>query len=84
MIIARTAGLCEAQLTLFLHVCKDLGVPMAPEKTIGPKTVLSFAGIELDTCKSEARLPQDKISKCLGLLNTFLRAKKFALRICNL
>lgn len=39
-----------------------LGVPMAPEKTIGPKTVLSFAGIELDTWKSEAHLPQDKLS----------------------
>ena len=57
LIIARTAGLCEAQLTLFLHFCKDLGVPMAPKETIGPKPVLSFAGIELDTCKSEACLP---------------------------
>ena len=40
-------------------------MPMAPEKTIGPKTVLSLAGIELDTCKSEARLPQDKICDLL-------------------
>ena len=49
-------------------------------KNYWPKTVLSFAGIELDICKSEARLPQDKISKCLGLLNTFLRAKKVCLK----
>ena len=60
LIIAHTAGLCEAQLTSFLDFCKDLGVPMAPEKTIGLKTVLSFAGIELDTWKFEARLPQEK------------------------
>ena len=80
LIIAHTGSLCEAQLTLFLHFCKDLGVPMAPKKTVGPNTVLSFAGIELDTCKSEARLPQDKISKCLGLLNTFLRVKKVCLK----
>ena len=76
LIIPCTAGLCEVLLTSFLDFCKDWGVPMAPEKTIGPKTVLSFAGIELDTWKSEARLPQEKTAKCLGLLNTFLRAKK--------
>ena len=80
LIIAHTGSLCEAQLTLFLHFCKDLGVPMAPKKTVGPNTVLSFAGIEVDTCKSEARLPQDKISKCLGLLNTFLRVEKVCLK----
>ena len=38
-------------------------MPTAPEKTIGPNKVLSFPGIELDTCKSEARLPQEKESK---------------------
>ena len=36
---------------------------MAPEKTCGPATTLSFAGIELDSICSEARLPIDKIHK---------------------
>ena len=80
LIIARTAGLCDAQLTLFLHFCKDFGLPMAPGKTIGPNTVLLFAGIELDPCKSEARLPQEKIVKCLGLLDKFLKAEKVCLK----
>ena len=57
-------------------MCDELGVPMAPEKTVGPSSVLSFAGIELDTCKMEARLPLDKLSKCRLLLNDFLTRKK--------
>ena len=42
LIIARTAGLCEAQLTSFLDFCKDLGVPMAPEKNYWPKNSFVF------------------------------------------
>ncbi|CAH3135465.1 unnamed protein product, partial [Porites lobata] len=53
-----------------------LGIPMAPEKTVGPSTTLAFAGIELDTVLMEARLPQEKLDKCRDLLSTFLRRRK--------
>jgi hypothetical protein len=33
----------------FLSLCEYLGVPIAQEKTVGPRTTLTFAGIELDT-----------------------------------
>ena len=36
---------------------------MAPEKTCGPATTLSFAGIELDSICSEARLTKFFIFK---------------------
>ena len=49
---------------------------MAPEKTVGPSFVLSFAGIELDTIKMEARLPEDKLTKCPSLIREFLTKKK--------
>ena len=58
----------------------ELGVPMAPEKNIGPSTVLSFAGIKLDTCKMEARLPQDKLCKDIMFIQVFLKRKKVSLR----
>ena len=38
---------------------------MAPEKTEGPSPVLTFAGIELDCLQYEARLPQEKVDKCI-------------------
>ena len=53
---------------------------MAPEKTCGPATTLSFAGIELDSVSFEARLPLDKIDKCLGLIANFLTRKKVTLK----
>lgn len=53
---------------------------MAPEKTSGPSTTLPFAGIELDTIKLEARLPRDKLQKCVEFIREFLRRKKVTLR----
>ena len=61
-------------------MCDEMGDPMVPEKTVGPSSVLSFAGIELDTCKMEARLPLDKLFKCRLLLNDFLKRKKVTLK----
>ena len=48
LIIAPSQALCHNQLNFFLDLCSYLGIPMAPEKTRGPATTLSFAGIELD------------------------------------
>ena len=58
-IIAKYESLCADRLHLFLELCSYLGIPIAPEKTCGPATTLSFAGIELDSVSFEARLPQD-------------------------
>ena len=51
---------------------------MAEEKTVGPHTVLQFAGITLDTVKQEARLPDDKLQKCCTLLHAFDKRRKLA------
>lgn len=57
-----------------------LGIPMAPEKTVGPSTTLAFAGIELDTVAVEARLPLEKLEKCRDLISSFLRRRKVTLK----
>ena len=57
-----------------------MGAPIAPEKTVGPRTTLTFAGIELDTVRLEARLPADKITKTRALLLSFLPRKKATLQ----
>ena len=36
LIISPTEDLCRKQLDLFLLLCSYLGIPMAPEKTVGP------------------------------------------------
>ena len=78
-IIAKSQSLCQEQLYLFLNLRSYLGIPMASEKTCGPATTLSFAGIELDSVSFEARLPLDKIDKCLSLIANFLTRKKVTL-----
>ena len=80
LIIAKSQSLCQDQLHLFLDLCSYLGIPIAPEKTCGPATTLSFAGIELDSVSFEARLPLDKIGKCLSLIASFLTRKKVTLK----
>ena len=63
------------------NVCSYLGIPMALEKTVDPSTsTLAFANIELDTVLMEARLPQEKLHKCLDLLSAFLRRRKVTLQ----
>lgn len=53
---------------------------MAPEKTIGTSSTISFADIELDSVLVEARLPPNKLVKCLDLITGFLRRRKVTLR----
>lgn len=80
LIVALSAKLCQDQLDLFLSLCSYLGIPMAPEKTCGPATTLSFAGIELDSICLEACLPLDKIHKSTQWISEFLGHKKASLR----
>ena len=79
-LVSPTFSGCQAHLSNFLSFCEFLGIPMAPDKTIGPSCVLSFRGIELDSMLMEACLPRDKISKCMLLLEKFLYCKKVTLR----
>ena len=41
---------------------------------------MSFAGIELDSIFLEARLPRDKIEKCISLISDFIHRKKVTLK----
>lgn len=55
LIIAPGKDLCKLHLDRFLYICKQIGTPMAPNKTVGPVQALTFLGLKLDTIKYEAR-----------------------------
>ena len=80
LIVSPSHDLCKQQLDIFLMLCHYLGIPMAPEKTIGPSSTISFAGIELDSVLMEARLPPDKLVKYHDLIASSLRRRKITLR----
>ena len=80
LIISSTYFVCKAHLDLFIILCDFLGIPIAPDKTFGPSTTLTFAGIELDSLKWGARLPTDKIETCIQCIASFLTRKKVTLK----
>ena len=80
LFVSSTYDQCQRNLNRFIYLCSQLGIPIAPNKTCGPSTTLTFAGIELDSIRSEARLPRDKITKCVDIITGFLQRKKVQLK----
>ena len=64
----------------FIKLGNEVGVPIAEEKTVGPATCLQFAGITLDTINMHARLPDDKLACCWGLLTAFYNKRSVTLK----
>ena len=54
---------CAEDLEKALTVCRELGVPVASHKCVGPLTCITFLGIEVDTVALELRLPGEKLEK---------------------
>ena len=80
LFIAPTLQKCQSALDLFIRLCQDIGVPLAPEKTEGPSQVLIFLGIQLDSVNMLASLPPDKVEKFLSIINDFLTSKSVTLK----
>ena len=71
---------CKQALDRFLHCCERISVPIAHEKTMGPSQCLIFARIEHDANDLEARLPEDKLTKCEHAVRGMLGRKSVTLR----
>ena len=59
---------CKRALSTSLQLCQSLGVQVAPHKTEGPGTVISFLGIQLDTENMVIHLPQEKLTRLVVLI----------------
>ena len=67
---------CHNNFAAIQQTCQNLGIPLALEKLEGPAHSLTFLGIEMDTIRMEARLPQDKLTRIKEQLSTWLGKKK--------
>ena len=54
--------ICHDNFSTIQRFCQELGIPLASDKLVGPSHSLTFLGIELDTVRMEARLPEDKLT----------------------
>lgn len=69
LIVARpNSTQCARIVEVMVQVCKQLGVPLASDKTEGPATKLVFLGIELDSISQTLALPAAKLAEILHLL----------------
>ena len=80
LFLAPSKDKCLADMQAFMALCANIGVPLAPSKTIAPTTALPFLGITLDSVRLEARLPVDKLEQCKLLLRDFSARSKVSLR----
>ena len=67
-------------LNTFTKLCAQLNIPLAPHKTEGPATTLTFLGIELDTVAMQARLPSDKLTSYIETLHSSISNPILTLR----
>ncbi|XP_077111884.1 uncharacterized protein LOC143767433 [Ranitomeya variabilis] len=73
------SDVCSTTLAQFKDAMEHFGVPLSPEKTIGPVSVITFLGIEIDSVAMEFRLPMEKIKKLLDLISGCISVGKVTL-----
>lgn len=69
---------CDELILTFVELYRQLGVPLADDKTMWPTTSLIFLGFELDSV--EMKIPVDKLYSLKDLIICFLARKKATLK----
>ena len=62
---------CAQNLATSQAVCNSLGLPLHPDKCIGPSSCLVVLGIELDSVAQVARLPAEKLHALQELIQAW-------------
>lgn len=71
---------CSHIMSVFTDKMTLLGVPLASEKTEGPKTKICFLGLEIDTEEMVIRIPVTKIYEIISKIEEILPRKKCKLK----
>ena len=67
---------CQDDFSTIQRFCQEPRIPLALDKLEGPSYSLTFLGIELDTVRIEARLPENKLTQIRTPLSSWLTRKK--------
>ena len=67
---------CTCNIDTLRTVFDDLGVPFAFDKLIGPVTCIVYLGIEIDSIEQIAKLPADKLSELMSMLDFWCNRRK--------
>ena len=67
---------CAYNIETIHRVFDNLGVPLAFEKLIGPVTCIVCLGIEIDSIEQIVKLPADKLSELMSMLDFWCNRRK--------
>ena len=68
--------MCHYAMEVFRILGGRIGVPLGPEKTVGPATQLIYLGFELCVPEMLARIPQDKLVKYTVVIQHFMQVSQ--------
>lgn len=80
LFLGLSRGLCQQYLNAWKFLCRDLGVPLSPEKTEDPSQTMVFLGIELSTYTMTAQLPVDKLRNYAQIVYDSMSRRKLQLQ----
>ena len=66
----------EIFMEQFMDIMREIGMPIAKNKTIGPCVILEFLGMLLDFYHQTLGIPDKKREKCLSLVNDLIEAHR--------
>ena len=58
------------------QVCNKIQMPITPEKSEGPATVVEFLGLTLDTDNMVICIPQDKLQDIAHIITKMVKTRK--------
>ena len=67
---------CHQDMVTMQSAFSELGVPLAPDKVLGPSTSIVYLGIEIDSSAMTIRLPQDKFEELSASLQLWISRSK--------
>ena len=71
---------CKHAMHCFMAMCERFGIPIAQEKTEGPVNVITYLGLEIDALNFQIRVPEEKMSALVLMLQDFMTKSKVTLR----
>lgn len=74
-------GECLEMMNAFRERLGHFGVPIAEDKTEGPKTLICFLGLEIDSEEMVVRIPMQKVQEIIERIGIILGREKVTLRM---
>ena len=74
--VHKYAAICGQTMATLKQVCKEINMPIAPEKSEGSTTVVDFLGLTPDTTCMVIRVPEDKMRDIASIIAKMIKTRK--------